>query len=78
MASICLKNSSPRAISNLRAEPANASSMSSHVAPQARTENASSAWRWLGGETGQLGHRDKLVPNLGSLLDAAATVTPVP
>jgi phospholipase C len=35
-------------------------------------------WNWLGGQTGQLGARDAVVNNLGSLLDPAATVTPVP
>jgi hypothetical protein len=35
-------------------------------------------WNWLAGETGQLGHRDVGVANIGSLLDAALTGTPVP
>ncbi|MEA2697268.1 MAG: hypothetical protein QOI66_1539, partial [Myxococcales bacterium] len=35
-------------------------------------------WNWLGGETGQLGHRDTTVANIGSLLDGAATRVPVP
>ena len=35
-------------------------------------------WNWLGGETGQLGHRDASVSNIGSLLDGTATGTPVP
>ena len=35
-------------------------------------------WNWLGATTGQLGARDAVVNNLGSLLDPAATVTPVP
>jgi phospholipase C len=35
-------------------------------------------WNWLGGATGQLGNRDAVVNNLGSLLDPAATGTPVP
>jgi phospholipase C len=35
-------------------------------------------WNFLGGQTGQLGGRDAVVANLGSLLDPAATGTPVP
>jgi hypothetical protein len=35
-------------------------------------------WNWLGGRTGQLGGRDRLVNNLGSLLDPATTDVPVP
>jgi phospholipase C len=35
-------------------------------------------WNWLGGVTGQLGNRDAVVNNLGSLLDPAATGTQVP
>jgi phospholipase C len=35
-------------------------------------------WNWLGGETGQLGTRDAVVNNIGSLLDPAETGTPVP
>ena len=35
-------------------------------------------WNWLGGETGQLGHRDTTVANIGSLLDSTATRVPVP
>ena len=35
-------------------------------------------WNWLGGATGQLGGRDAMVENLGSLLDPAATGTAVP
>jgi phospholipase C len=35
-------------------------------------------WNWLGMKTGQLGNRDLVVNNLGSLLDPAATGTPVP
>jgi hypothetical protein len=35
-------------------------------------------WNWLGGETGQLGHRDASVANIGSVLDATTTGTPVP
>ena len=35
-------------------------------------------WNWLGGTTGQLGTRDQEVANIGSLLDPAATGTPVP
>jgi phospholipase C len=35
-------------------------------------------WNWLGGQTGQLGHRDTIVSNIGSLLDGAQTGTPVP
>jgi len=35
-------------------------------------------WNFLGGHTGQLGTRDKDVSNIGSLLDATATGTPVP
>ena len=35
-------------------------------------------WNWLGARTGQLGGRDGVVNNLGSLLDPAQTGTPVP
>ena len=35
-------------------------------------------WNWLGGQTGQLGGRDAVIANLGSLLDPAATGEPVP
>lgn len=35
-------------------------------------------WNWLGGQTGQLGTRDKDVANIGSLLDPAATGAAVP
>lgn len=35
-------------------------------------------WNWLGGTTGQLGTRDTVVNNLGSLLDPVRTGTPVP
>ena len=35
-------------------------------------------WNWLDKQTGQLGHRDLTVANIGSLLDGAATGTPVP
>jgi phospholipase C len=35
-------------------------------------------WNFLGGQTGQLGGRDAVVANLGSLLDPAATGTAVP
>ncbi len=35
-------------------------------------------WNWLGGQTGQLGTRDAVVNNLGSLLDPASTGVPVP
>lgn len=35
-------------------------------------------WNFLGGQTGQLGGRDAVVANLGSLLDPAATGVPVP
>jgi phospholipase C len=35
-------------------------------------------WNWLGGETGQLGTRDTVVHNIGSLLDPAETGVPVP
>jgi phospholipase C len=35
-------------------------------------------WNWLAGATGQLAVRDAVVNNLGSLLDPAATGTPVP
>lgn len=35
-------------------------------------------WNWLGQKTGQLGSRDAVVHNLGSLLDPSATGTPVP
>lgn len=35
-------------------------------------------WNWLGGETGQLGTRDAVVNNIGSLLDPDETGTPVP
>jgi phospholipase C len=35
-------------------------------------------YNWLGGETGQLGTRDAIVSNLGSLLDPAATGARVP
>jgi phospholipase C len=34
-------------------------------------------WNWLGA-TGQLGARDAVVNDIGSLLDPAATGTPVP
>lgn len=35
-------------------------------------------WNWLGGKTGQLGQRDTVVNNIGSLLDPAKTGAPVP
>jgi phospholipase C len=35
-------------------------------------------WNWLGGQTGQLGARDTVANNLGSLLDPAATGAAVP
>jgi phospholipase C len=35
-------------------------------------------WNWLGKRTGQLGTRDALVNNIGSLLDPERTGTPVP
>ena len=35
-------------------------------------------WNWLGGVTGQLGTRDTVVNNIGSLLDPAQTGTTVP
>lgn len=35
-------------------------------------------WNWLGGETGQLGTRDAVVNNIGSLLDPDETGTQVP
>lgn len=35
-------------------------------------------WNWLGGKTGQLGMRDTVVTNIGSLLDAKMTGVPVP
>jgi phospholipase C len=35
-------------------------------------------WNWLGGQTGQLGGRDAVVANIGSLLDPAKTGTAVP
>ena len=35
-------------------------------------------WNWLGKQTGQLGTRDVVVNNLGSLLDPVATGTAVP
>jgi phospholipase C len=35
-------------------------------------------WNWFGGVTGQLGTRDANVHNLGSLIDPAASGTPVP
>src|SRR5439155_3960261 len=35
-------------------------------------------WNWLAAQTGQLGGRDGVVNNLGSLLDPAATGTTVP
>ena len=35
-------------------------------------------WNWLGEKTGQLGHRDAIVANLGSLLDPAKTGVAVP
>ncbi len=35
-------------------------------------------WNWLGHKTGQLGTRDTVVHNLGSLLDPATTVVAVP
>ncbi len=35
-------------------------------------------WNFLGGQTGQLGGRDGVVANLGSLLDPSATGAPVP
>jgi phospholipase C len=35
-------------------------------------------WNWLGGQTGQLGTRDAVVNNLGSLLDPALTGKAVP
>ena len=35
-------------------------------------------WNWLGMQTGQLGTRDTVVSNLGSLLDPALTGVAVP
>jgi hypothetical protein len=35
-------------------------------------------WNWLGGKTGQLGTRDTVVNNIGSLLDPSTTGTTVP
>ena len=35
-------------------------------------------WNWLAMQTGQLGARDAAVPNIGSLLDGAATGVAVP
>ena len=35
-------------------------------------------WNFLGGATGQLGGRDAVVANMGSLLDPAATGAAVP
>jgi len=35
-------------------------------------------WNWLGHKTGQLGTRDTVVNNLGSLLDPATTGVAVP
>jgi phospholipase C len=35
-------------------------------------------WNWLGGKTGQLGTRDAVVHNIGSLLDPTKTGTAVP
>ena len=35
-------------------------------------------WNWLGGHVGQLGHRDAVVANLGSLLDGRETGISVP
>lgn len=35
-------------------------------------------WNWLDGQTGQLGTRDAVVNNIGSLLDPDETGTPVP
>jgi phospholipase C len=35
-------------------------------------------WNWLGEHTGQLGQRDTVVANIGSLLDPATTGKPVP
>ncbi len=35
-------------------------------------------WNWLGMQTGQLAGRDATVANLGSMLDATATVVAVP
>ena len=35
-------------------------------------------WNWSAGQTGQLGHRDTIVSNIGSLLDGVETGTPVP
>jgi hypothetical protein len=35
-------------------------------------------WNWLAGAVGQLGHRDALVSNIGSLLDPVQTGVPVP
>jgi hypothetical protein len=35
-------------------------------------------WNWLGGAVGQLGRRDTIVANLGSLLDVRQTGVQVP
>ncbi|MGH7327427.1 MAG: alkaline phosphatase family protein, partial [Polyangiaceae bacterium] len=35
-------------------------------------------WNWLGKQTGQLDTRDKVVNNIGDMLDATATGTQVP
>jgi hypothetical protein len=50
----------------------------SHVQLELSSVTRFLEWNWMGGETGQLGHRDTVVANIGSLLDAAATGTPVP
>jgi hypothetical protein len=50
----------------------------SHVPLELSSVSRFMEWNWLAGQTGQLGHRDLAVANLGSLLDATATGTPVP
>jgi hypothetical protein len=50
----------------------------SHVPLELSSITRFMEWNWLAGQTGQLRHRDVAVSNLGSLLDAAATGTPVP
>ena len=35
-------------------------------------------WNWLGGTTGQLGTRDAVVANIGSVLDPTKTGVAVP
>jgi hypothetical protein len=35
-------------------------------------------WNWLGGQVGQLGGRDTVVANIGSLLDPTKTGAAVP